>query len=116
MTALEWSTPRIWQSKRLTKLVRKTKPRDLSEKIATELSAQYRRESADPKIRAAGRLRPTVCDACKLPSKRTLHFDHSHTTGAFRGWLCSGCNSALGMAKDNPDTLRRLANYLEKSR
>lgn len=62
--------------------------------------------------RAAGRPRPKVCEVCGLPSVRTLHFDHCHKTGKFRGWLCSGCNAALGHVKDNPKTLVKLAKYL----
>jgi len=58
--------------------------------------------------------RPKACEVCGLPSKR-ICFDHCHKTGRFRGWLCTGCNTALGMAKDNPETLRKLANYLEKT-
>lgn len=39
--------------------------------------------------------------------------DHDHTTGAFRGWLCRGCNLMLGYAEDDPATLRAAAAYLE---
>jgi hypothetical protein len=38
----------------------------------------------------------------------------SHTTGKFRGWLCTGCNTALGMANDDPRILRSLADYIER--
>lgn len=41
--------------------------------------------------------------------------DHDHETGNVRGVLCSTCNVALGMAKDNPHTLINLAEYLTKS-
>lgn len=61
----------------------------------------------------AGRKRPKRCEVCKCNSVRELHFDHCHKTKKFRGWLCHGCNIALGGAKDNPKTLRRLADYLE---
>jgi Recombination endonuclease VII len=61
---------------------------------------------------AAGRPRPDSCEVCRRSSKRTLHFDHCHTTGNFRGWLCNGCNAALGHAKDDPNTLLKLAEYL----
>src|ERR1700688_5078254 len=42
-----------------------------------------------------------------------LFVDHCHKTGKIRGLLCSGCNRALGGVHDVPDTLRRLADYLE---
>jgi len=42
-------------------------------------------------------------------------WDHDHNSGRFRGWLCSGCNTTLGMVYDRPSTLRALAAYLERS-
>lgn len=41
--------------------------------------------------------------------------DHCHKTGMIRGLLCQPCNFALGNVQDSPETLRRLATYLEKS-
>jgi Recombination endonuclease VII len=55
--------------------------------------------------------KPSVCEICGDNSK--IHFDHCHQTKRFRGWLCRGCNHALGNVKDNPETLRKLARYLE---
>lgn len=40
-------------------------------------------------------------------------YDHDHTTGAFRGWLCGHCNSAIGMCKDNAALMRKLIAYVE---
>ena len=58
------------------------------------------------------------CGACGSTScgRRTGHWciDHDHKTGRVRGILCNGCNMALGHAKDNPATLRLLADYLER--
>lgn len=59
-----------------------------------------------------------LCAVCNKPPRGTrsatkLHVDHCHNTGRVRGLLCHACNVALGMARDNPDTLRRLAMYLE---
>lgn len=72
----------------------------------------------DQQERAAGRQRPLLCEVCGNPQKgkKVLAFDHCHTHGHFRGWLCSLCNWALGNAKDNPDTLRKLADYLDRDR
>jgi len=44
-----------------------------------------------------------------------LHVDHCHEMGAVRGLLCRFCNLALGHAKDSPDRLRLLADYVEES-
>jgi hypothetical protein len=53
------------------------------------------------------------CQACG--STENLHIDHDHSTGKVRGCLCSNCNLALGHAQDNPDILRKLADYIEAS-
>lgn len=56
------------------------------------------------------------CAACPAtePGKSDWHIDHCHKTGRVRGVLCRDCNIALGFARDNPTTLRNLADYLEK--
>lgn len=69
----------------------------------------------------AGRPMPTECEICgapetarsKLGDIRALNFDHCHTTGAFRGWLCSRCNTAVGLLGDNPSLAISLAEYLK---
>lgn len=61
----------------------------------------------------AGRPKPENCEVCGL--KGRICFDHNHKIGKFRGWLCEQCNVILGYARDNPKTLRLLADYLEKS-
>jgi hypothetical protein len=59
--------------------------------------------------------KPDVCDVCGLPNAngKKVSVDHDHKTGKVRGFLCHGCNIAIGMVKDDPDRLRRLADYLE---
>lgn len=60
------------------------------------------------------RERPVHCELCgsAADKKKMLHLDHCHTTGMFRGWLCRGCNTAIGMMKDNPLLLERAADYV----
>jgi hypothetical protein len=79
-----------------------------------EANTYSRRCRTRKKERQAGRPCPIVCEVCRVPSARPLHFDHCHNTGVFRGWLCYGCNIALGMVKNSPETLIKLAKYLKK--
>lgn len=60
--------------------------------------------------KAAPRPKPSDCEVCG--SFGTIVLDHCHLTGKFRGWLCANCNFALGLARDSPETLRKLADYL----
>ncbi len=62
-----------------------------------------------------------VCAVCNKPpecgphsSSRQLQLDHCHGTGAIRGMLCTHCNRALGLFKDDPRVLRAAADYLER--
>ena len=47
--------------------------------------------------------------------KKSLVVDHVHSTKKVRALLCAGCNIALGNVKENPQTLRNLAKYLESN-
>lgn len=62
-----------------------------------------------------------VCAICEKPEIMVLHgkvktlsVDHDHTTGEVRDLLCSFCNSMLGYGQDNPEILRKAADYLER--
>jgi len=57
-----------------------------------------------------------VCGEAPAPPFSVLDLDHDHETGRVRGLLCRGCNIALGGARDNPATLRALADYVEDHR
>ncbi len=56
-----------------------------------------------------------VCENFETEGKfGRLVVDHCHKDGGIRGLICQGCNIALGCVKDNSDTLRKLANYLDE--
>lgn len=55
-----------------------------------------------------------VCAICKEPRNYRLAVDHDHKTGLVRGLLCKMCNGkTLPSVRDNPETLRAAADYLE---
>jgi len=55
-----------------------------------------------------------VCYGCRLPSDKTLVVDHNHSTGEARGLLCSNCNTALGLIKEDKQILHNLTTYIDK--
>ncbi len=65
------------------------------------------------------RPRPKYCELCGVDPAltagrwKTLHLEHNHATGEFRGWVCQLCNLGLGHFRDNPVLLRTAAKYLE---
>jgi epoxyqueuosine reductase QueG len=59
--------------------------------------------------------REGLCDICghKCPTGKRLAVDHDHETNKVRGVLCMNCNTAIGMLRDDPDLIRKVAAYLE---
>lgn len=52
----------------------------------------------------------TVCPTCKQVKPLVLH--HNHATGEFGGYICNDCNLVAGRAGDDPNILRRLADWI----
>jgi len=55
----------------------------------------------------------TPCTCCG--AVRKLHLDHCHRTDRFRGWICSHCNTMLGLAGESREGLENGINYLVRS-
>lgn len=77
---------------------------------ASEAGIAQKRKSRG--LPAPTRACPSVCEACGGVSKFRLHLDHSHTTGKFRGWLCSECNLGFGKLGDTAEEVLRRVAYL----
>jgi hypothetical protein len=55
------------------------------------------------------------CSICKevCSSNKRLSVDHCHLTGKVRGLLCSKCNTAIGLLKDDVALLSTATEYLK---
>jgi hypothetical protein len=56
------------------------------------------------------------CAICAkhFPEEEKMAVDHCHDNGNVRGLLCHACNRGMGLLKDNPDILRKAAEYLDQ--
>ena len=54
----------------------------------------------------------STCEVCG--SSDRLRLDHDHSTGKFRGILCSHCNTALGLLGEDSNRMRALIRYNDK--
>lgn len=60
----------------------------------------------------------TNCDICGVHRDditNNLHIDHDHSTGIVRGFLCSSCNTGIGLLKTITN-LARAINYLKENK
>lgn len=56
------------------------------------------------------------CAICReLVALEDIHVDHCHVSGKVRGLLCSACNKALGLLKDDPKRCIVMAEYLNEN-
>ena len=114
---------------------------NFSVRVETKKSKEYRNECKICKTRETNRanklkkeyaiVKPGLDDECPICNrtereiknsgrfsqtitpKTVWTLDHDHETGNFRGWICNYCNMMLSRADDNPEVLRKGADYLE---
>lgn len=58
--------------------------------------------------------RCAICKKHKFEFTRNLAVDHSHTTGQIRRLLCYGCNTGIGMLKENIEIMTQALNYIKE--
>ncbi|WP_460305163.1 endonuclease domain-containing protein [Actinocorallia aurea] len=78
-------------------------------KSAREYKLRLKYGVSEPWVDGLAKLQHGRCAIC-LDAPIT-HVDHDHATGEFRGLLCTGCNSGMGMLGDDPAVLRSAAHY-----
>lgn len=78
----------------------------------------------DDSFRELVDLQNNKCAICKTElqqnatnkhSPETLCVDHDHKTGKVRGLLCTLCNKALGLFKDDPSLVENALGYLKNA-
>ena len=73
-------------------------------------SSNYRRK-------IVSKQKPIQCEICGAfgsDFKKGLCLDHNHKTGKLRGWICTRCNTAIGMVKENTEILLAIIEYIKK--
>lgn len=55
-----------------------------------------------------------ACGSAVAPDRRGWVVDHAHGTNEVRGILCNPCNVAIGLLKDDPVRVDRVAAYLRR--
>jgi len=54
-----------------------------------------------------------ICGSNENSGWGKFHVDHNHKTNKIRGLLCSNCNTAIGLVKENPFVLLKMIKYLK---
>lgn len=103
---------RIYNSKNREELNRKAKEKRDGDKSYLERNKKNRTARLEL---IAGCIKSTVCDICG-DGNNNIVFDHDHSSGQFRGWICHPCNASLGYVRDNIATLERMIQYLQKAK
>lgn len=103
---------RLWNAR--NRETRKVYARDRARAISVDV--RLKNKGLDLELKDTVQDHSGLCDICSQgPTGRwnSLNIDHCHVSGKFRGMLCGQCNMALGGFRDDPQLLRKAAEYLE---
>ncbi len=93
--------------------VRASRERGAAANAIREMRRKAVRKGLDPDEVAAYRAQHDGrCDICEEIPVRVLNEDHCHTTGRFRGLICTSCNNGLGRFRDDPKRLQAAIDFL----
>lgn len=101
---------RQWRIDNPEKSREKTRQWYALNKDRVRISSRQARYSAQPTRPEAQR-----CESCERLLDAAPHFDHDHATGQFRGWLCSQCNTGIGLLGDDVHGLEKAIAYLKRA-
>ena len=78
-----------------------------------KMRSNHRVDAADVERMLA--LQGSVCAICVEPLLlKDAHMDHHHESGKNREVLCSRCNTAIGLMREEPRIMRAAIAYIEK--
>ena len=97
------------------------------DKVHLKNQAYYKKDPIKHRLRerikgrlALGVTLPIETESCEIcftkPTKRALSLDHDHKLNIARGYLCSNCNTAIGLFKDRPELLLSAIKYLNRNK
>lgn len=55
-----------------------------------------------------------ICETRVPSGTGNFHVDHNHKTGKVRGLLCSNCNTAIGLLKEEESIILKVIKYLKE--
>ena len=87
--------------------------------LLLEVIEDYKRKYGLSKTDAI-RIMGKTCAACGVEFSRTgktrRNCDHCHKSLKVRGFICTRCNSVLGLCEDNETIIASIARYLKAGR
>ncbi len=90
-------------------------PRALRMKREAEQRRKYGESAGELRVRLMSK-QGNICAICDGPpgdKHGILCMDHCHVSGRVIGLLCGTCNSAIGLLMEDPNIIRRAADYVD---